>query len=388
MDPNAQRCGLTSVLRRVGALLLGSSLMSVPATGSSAPATASSDVGRVFEWERQADLPDPLGWKGMYAGVSEGWVLLVGGSNFPVPPRNGGRKVLSRQILMRPLLAARTEAWTVAKGTLPNSRAEGASVSTEAGLVMLGGIGETGPVAETFLVRKETDTCEVRLRSLPPLPTPCASPAAVYWRGTIFVAGGEKENRGLDGFWSLDLKAALSGTPAGNWEQLPSWPGPPRLGAAMAVLKVGDHEHIFLFGGRVAVNGPVQADYLNDGYRYDPDAGRWTSVSLMPHRAMLAGCIRLTDSCLAILGGSDGHDLHRIAELGERYRLPDRIMVYDATVDRWTVGGSMPLGVAAPAVVQLGHDWLVAGGEYSPGLRTASVYRATPISYATEESPR
>src|SRR5690606_34166124 len=96
-------------------LVLASGLMSVPATGSSTSAISSSRTDGVFVWERQADLPDPLGWKGMYAGVSEGWVLLVGGSNFPVPPRDGGRKALSRQILMRPVHAARDQAWTVAE---------------------------------------------------------------------------------------------------------------------------------------------------------------------------------------------------------------------------------------------------------------------------------
>lgn len=324
----------------------------------------------------------------MYAGVSEGWVLLVGGSNFPVPPRDGGRKALSRQILMRPVHAARDEAWTIAEKTLPHGRAEGASVSTDAGIVMLGGVGERGPVADALLVRKETDSSAVQLRSLPPLPAPCTSPAAVYWRGRIFVAGGEQDGRGLDGFWSLDLKAALAGQSEIAWEQLPTWPGPPRFGAALAVLKVDEREQLFLLGGRVAIAGPVQADYLNDVHRYDPTSGRWTSVSSMPNRAMLAGCIRLSDSRLAILGGSDGHDLHRVAELGERYRLPDRIMVYDAPLDRWTVEGNMPIGVAAPAIVQLGRDWLVVGGEYSPGLRTAAVYRATPVDPATEGTLR
>jgi N-acetylneuraminic acid mutarotase len=376
MLPNAHDCSLKLALGRLGALIFGSALMIAPATGSPTPPTVSSNPSGVFLWERQADLPGPFGWKGMYAGVSEGRVLLAGGSNFPIPPRDGGRKVLSRQILMRPIHAPRDEGWTVAEQTLATGRAEGASVSTEAGVVMLGGLAETGPVAEVLLLHWDASKGIVQTRPLPPLPAPLASPAAVYWRGQIFVAGGEQNGRGSDGFWSLDLKAALAGEPAGNWEQLPSWPGPPRFGAALAVLDVGEREHLFLLGGRAAAAGPVLTDYLNDVYRYDPVARRWTSLSLMPHRAVLAGCIRVGASRLALLGGSDGHDLHRNADLGERYRLPDRIMLYDANSDRWSAGGSMPLGVVAAAVVELGHDWLVAGGEYSPGLRTIEVYRA------------
>jgi acetyl esterase/lipase len=75
-----------------------------------------------------------------------------------------------------------------------------------------------------------------------------------------------------------------------------------------------------------------------------------------------------------------------MAELGERYRLSDRIMIYDADSGRWSTGGRMPLGVAAPAVVDLGRGWLLAGGEYSPGLRTPAVHHAQAIT-ATAEAP-
>lgn len=371
----AQRRGLRAALRWFNSSFLGSVFMIGPATGSSAPPTTSSDVNDIFSWEKQADLPDPTGWKGMYAGVSEGMALLAGGSNFPIPPRAGGRKRLSRQILTRPVDAAAEEGWTVAAETLARGQAEGAAVSTDAGVVLIGGQGEAGPVATVFLLRWDASADTVKIRSLPPLPAPCTSPAAVYWRGRIFVAGGEKDGRGSNGFWSLDLAAALAGASAETWEALPSWPGAPRFGAVLAVLEVNGREHLFLLGGRVAT-GAVPADYLNDVHRYDPTAGQWTSLSPMPHRSVLPGSIRLGVSRLAILGGSDGHDLHRIAELGERYRLPDRIMIYDANSDHWSLGGRMPLGVAAPAVVELGHDWLLAGGEYSPGLRTARVYRA------------
>jgi N-acetylneuraminic acid mutarotase len=144
-------------------------------------------------------------------------------------------------------------------------------------------------------------------------------------------------------------------------------------------------EQLFFFGGKVKTTGAALADYLKEVQRYDPVSGRWTTVSAMPHPAVQAGSIELGPSSLAIIGGSDGHDLDRVAELGERYRLPDRIMIYDATSDRWRAGGRMPLGVAAPAVIKLGQDWLVAGGEYSPGLRTAEIYRAKVVTAAVTE---
>ena len=222
-----------SLLRSVG-----NALMIASTTGSPASPIATSDAKDVFTWERQADLPDPIGWKGMYTGVSEGRVLLAGGSNFPAPLHAGGRKVLSRQILVRPIHAAADEEWIIAKEVLADGQAEGAAVCIDAGVVMLGGVGEGGPVAKVFLLRWDASLGTVQTRALPPLPVPCASPAAVHWGGRIFVAGGEKDGRGLDQFWSLDVAEALAGEPTANWKALPSWPGPPRFGAVLAVLEM------------------------------------------------------------------------------------------------------------------------------------------------------
>src|SRR5688500_15754311 len=66
----------------------------------------------VLTWQQSADLPDPVGLKGMFAGISEGHVLLAGGTNFPVPQRAGGRKAFHRAIYFRPVKADDAEGWT------------------------------------------------------------------------------------------------------------------------------------------------------------------------------------------------------------------------------------------------------------------------------------
>src|SRR5688500_9100712 len=58
--------------------------------------TQTHPLSFALNWRRAADLPDPIGLKGMYAGVSGKHVVLAGGSNFPVPLRAGGRKVFHR----------------------------------------------------------------------------------------------------------------------------------------------------------------------------------------------------------------------------------------------------------------------------------------------------
>jgi len=328
-----------------------------------------------LKWERWPDLPDPVGLKGMYAGVSAGHLLLAGGSNFPVPRAQGGQKTFARALFVRPVASGAEGTWRVLEDVLPIALAEGASVTTEFGVVGIGGAGVAGAVSDAF-VFSWRDGVLGPWQKLPDLPVPSATPAAVYWQGQVYVAGGENRGLGQPQFLRLDLAAAVMRPGQVAWEPLPTWPGPARFGAVLAVLKVDGRDQLVLAGGRTKTTGPArQTDYLADVHAFDPVAGRWTVLAPMPHRALLATGLCLDEHRLAVMGGSDGHSLDRMAELGERYRIPDRIMIYDSRRAVWHVdGGAMPIGVVGAAVAALDRGWLVAGGEYSPSLRTAQVF--------------
>lgn len=359
--------------RLVGALLIFSILFSMSVTAVNA---STFDSSSVLTWERLADLPDPIGLKGMYAGTSRGHILLAGGSNFPVPNREGGAKTFHRSILVRPVDAPSQAAWRVAEQKLSVGQSEGSSVTTEFGVVGVGGQSTAGAMNGVFLLSYDEATASVRQQALPSLPEPCANTAAVYWQGHVYVAGGDLKGQGLAQFLRLDMAAAVARPADTQWEVLPTWPGPPRFGAVLGVLEMDGHDQFTLFGGRTKSAAPTMlADYLNDSYCFDPATQRWRGLAPMPHRALLAASVRIDATRLAVLGGSDGHDLDRMAELADRYRLPDRIVIYDARDDRWREAGTMAIGVVGAAVTKLDHGWLVAGGEYSPGLRTPQVHR-------------
>jgi len=165
-----------------------------------------------------------------------------------------------------------------------------------------------------------------------------------------------------------------------HWQELPAWPGPSRFGATLLAEK----GKLFLFAGRTSSPGPArEEDYLQDAWRFDLNTHQWTPLASLPHRTMQAAGIVLNHTSMAVLGGSDGHDLPRMGELGERYRIPAHIAVYDLTTNRWTTAGDMPIGVVGAAVVPMENGWMIAGGEYSPTLRTASVFRLSTSVPAT-----
>lgn len=343
----------------------------------SAPEKSAVAVPPSFDWERWPDLPDPVGLKGTYTGLDAGHLILAGGSNFPVPRSEGGAKALSRQIWTRLASADVDAPWCLASQQLPTGRAEGAVVTTEHGVVGIGGLSPAGPVAEVILFNHQPDTNDVTLRPLPALPEPWANATAVYTEGILYVAGGENGDRASDQLWSLDLAAAMQNPEGTTWTRLPSWPGPARFGAMLTTLSIAGRPQLVLNGGRVKTGRPVQtADYLSTALAFDLQARTWTKLPDMPHPSLLGAVIPLDPHRLAVLGGSDGHDLDRMAELGARYRIPDRVMVYDARSGQWELVNPMPLGVVGAPIVPLSaNDWLVVGGEYSPSLRTPHIYR-------------
>lgn len=333
-----------------------------------------------LHWRQVADLPDPAGRKGMVAGLAGDRIVLAGGSNFPVPRNAGGKKTFHRTAWVQPLAGAGRDAWTPLGDVLPRALAEGAAVTTPHGVVSLGGDGGAGMLGDVLLLAWNPARAVLDPLPLPPLPLAVGSAAAAWHEGKLYVAGGDDGRGGTHLCAALDLGAALRDPAPVRWEPLPPWPGPRRFGAALVPVEFPDGKtHLVLAGGRIGAPGPAtQMDYLADAFAYDPRARSWRALPPLPRPALLAVALRASAGRLVIAGGSDGHDIERLAEIGERYRLPGDAMVLDTRDGRWSPAGQMPLGIAGAAVVPLpGGGHLVAGGEYSPGLRTAQVHHLT-----------
>jgi len=187
--------------------------------------------------------------------------------------------------------------------------------------------------------------------------------------------GGHNGERGTRHFWKFDLSAHLEGKVVA-WENLPAWPGPYRFGALAEIMEMDDQPYLYLFSGKTETTEPRSQDnYLKDAYRFHISDHRWNKLSNLPHAVLIAPYFKPAPGLLIVLGGSDGHDIANITRSGS-YRLPDRILSYNAAQDRWTAMGSMMLGVVGVPVIRRGTEntWILAGGEYSPALRTNRVF--------------
>ena len=338
-----------------------------------APARAAEPPAPALHWGALAPLPVPVGLKGMYAGASEGHALFAGGSNFPVPPRAGGKKTFHRAVHVRALAASEPSSWRTVADGLPHAMGEGAAATLADGVACLGGHDGTQPLATAFVLRWDARAGALVRRPLPDLPVACANPAAALAAARLYVAGGESASGPLATLWRLDPRPPETGGHAARWTALPPPPGPPRFGGILIAVTTPAGPRL-LYGGGLPGTPKSQDDYLRDTWLFDPAKETWSPAAPLPRGAVLAAVLPAGPGHAFVLGGSDGHDFARMRELGERYRIPADVLHYDAAAGRWSTAGTMPLGLVGAAVVRADDAWLIAGGEYSPGLRTAAVH--------------
>ena len=176
-----------------------------------------------YSWGTLPAIPDTTGFAGSFAGVSNDVLIVAGGSNFPNggTPWNGGKKTWYDKIFV---LERPDGSWKEA-GKLPRTLGYGVSVTTDKGLVCIGGSNAEGHYSDVFLLAYQQG--KIVVTPLPSLPAPLANSCGALVDSCIYVAGGLAAPDAVETeqvFYMLDLKHEASG-----WQPLPAWPGPSRM---------------------------------------------------------------------------------------------------------------------------------------------------------------
>lgn len=341
-------------------LLLGFAAMPTLATKAATP----DSVEARREWRKLASLPDPEGFAGSFAGVTGRALLVAGGANFPSKkPWEGGAKIWSDKVF---LLDRPNGHWKVA-GKLPRPLGYGASITTSAGVVCIGGSDSERHYSEVFLIAAAGDT--LQFKPLPRLPQACANLCGALLGDVIYVAGGIAEpgsKKALRTFSSLDLRK-----PQAGWQQHEPWPGRERM---LAIAAAHDNS-FFLFSGAALNAGedgrPVR-EWLRDAYRYTPGVG-WEKLRDLPRAAVAAPSPSFArDDKLLVLGGDDGSQVSTPpnAHIG----FPRDVLAYDPQRDEWSRVEELPFGLVTTTAVRWDQNLVIPGGEIRPGIRSTEVW--------------
>ena len=347
---------------------------------------------RTFNSARFGALPQlrvsgEQGVSAPFAGVSNGFVLVAGGCNFPdVPAAEGGRKVFYSDVYA--LEAAMPQGGWRKVGQLPDSVAYGVSVSVPDGVAVIGGTNGRQSLATALLLSYSRGKAAVS--SLPPLPVGLDNMAGAYGGGYIYVAGGQTDGVAANRAFRLKW-------PGGSeWERLPDFPGKARLQPVAAVQSGAERQMFYLLGG-------YSTDGTNGGgLCYDPLYNRWRetsdiavdgkAVALVGASAVNSGtsfivCIGGVDRDIfnqALKGAAPSYMLHEPAW----YRFRTTLLIYNTITDSWSeMEGAPALARAGSGVVDYAdggiHRWLVINGESKPGVRSAD---ATSVSVSYDAS--
>lgn len=316
-------------------------------------------------WTALPSLPDAEGFAGSFAGVSDGELLVAGGTNFPDKrPWEGGKKVWYDQVFA---LDGPTGAWRRI-GALPQPNGYGVSISTPLGLVCLGGGGAEAHFRSVFRLRIASG--KVAAESLPALPKPRAFMAGTLLGTTLYVAGGIETpgaTTAAADFWSFDLAH-----PDLGWRTLPTWPGPERILPCM-----GSYDgSVFLFSGarlKAGPDGKPAREWLNDAFCYTPGIG-WRKLRDLPRVSVAAPSpAPVRDGKLIILGGDDG----ALADFEPKEKhpgFPRSILAYDPHTDQWSDFGRLPFSLVTTPCVEWNGRIVIPGGEARPGKRSPAAW--------------
>ncbi|WP_339923728.1 sodium/solute symporter [uncultured Cyclobacterium sp.] len=333
-------------------------------------------VGKEVRWEELPAIPDKEGFAGMFAGVSNGALLVGGGANFPEKrPWEGGEKVWYDEIYFM----ENTEAgWTVAGQKLPQPLAYSVSGSYKNKVWVIGGNDAKAHSNQVIsLVFRDGEI--VLENDYPQLPVPLASMTGTILEGVFYVLGGQKTATGLaeTKFYYLDLK---KGKAELKWEEGPAFPGMARIQAVAASHK--DEFYIFSgFGLYKNTDESLGRTLLKDAYRFipgdQPAQGVWEKLKDLPRGVAAAPspAFSLGGDHILIPGGLDEKTLTHTDPASHPGFL-DKMLAYNTNSEEWVEMGDMPEGtsrVTAPAVYWDGF-WVVPNGEKGPGVRSPKVF--------------
>ena len=340
------------------------------------PAYVFAQIQRQFSWEEMPAIPDKEGFAGMYAGVSGGALICMGGANFPdAMPWEGGKKIWYDRIY---ILEKGASSWKLASEKLPRPMAYGVSVTYDNRIVLAGGSDAVRHYGDVFTVVYENG--KIHFDTLASLPFTLANMTGTLTGDHLFIAGGHSSADALPlkSFLALNLSGDQKSQ---KWVSLPPWPGPARMQAVSASLQ----NKFFLFSGIELVdkaNGERVRVILKDAYQFTPGEqdflkGAWTKVSDMP-RGVAAGpspAPTLGSDHILFPGGLDD----KTAQHKDPATFPGFVtdlVAYHVKRGKWLKLGELPANstrVTVPAV-KWGEKWVIINGEVGPGKRSPKVF--------------
>lgn len=158
----------------------------------------------------------------------------------------------------------------------------------------------------------------------PLLPFPLSNAAGVLLDNKIYVLGGRKSLKPSDlsdSFLVLDLSNKSKG-----WKELPTYPGDARENAIFVVQNDGVSPCLYVLGGQKETEEGVSS-CLTDGYVYNPQLNRWSSLGSGFPKGVCAAIVSGANHILLFQEESEDTLLYRKKNVLWKYHTITRTLI-------------------------------------------------------------
>ena len=345
-----------------------------------------------------SDLPaakvggESFGYAGMLGGHQKDVFIVAGGANFPEGlPWEGGKKIWSKEVYI-----FEDGKWRLSAKELPIPLGYAASISTEKGILTIGGNNADSISDKVLLIAYNTSTKEVEISEYPKLPEPLAFASAVLVDDFVYVVGGKNKEGSTNSFYKFNLKTK------DTWEKLTDFPGKPRALHTVAVQETKTNKKLFVIGGRNEVAGK-KSETLTTYLSYDLKENVWTNegdLKIEGASRVLMGASAETMGSMHIMvyGGSDEILFNELENIGLKLKTTENdslvnalktrrntilnnhkgfskdVLAYNTITKQWFLYDVLKEKIPVTALsFKKGDDFVMVSGEVSPGIRTAKV---------------
>ena len=357
--------------------------------------SVNGQVGRL-EWHNSIELPmmqngkPSIGVAGPIVGLTNGYLLIGGGANFPdLPPWEGGVKKIQKEVFV---YSRDGEALhLVARDTLAEAVAYGGNLSLPNGLFVIGGEAEEGKTSACRMIQYDSYTKKITALRYPDLPFQLSNMGATHIGNKLFVVGGECQDGVSDQVLQLDLENLAQG-----WIRVGSLP----YAVSHLQLLTDKSNNLIAVGGRKANKDAVSTLYQE--VLKSSDGGRhWEKLTEIPFKAAAAVACILPDDGLWLLSADRGTTFHRVETLiFEAKHASDRqeakrltqaknqlqrnhpgfgreIWRYDLSYEKWKKTGELPSSAPVTTTAVVWDDMIVLpSGEVKAGVRSPKILLA------------
>jgi sialate O-acetylesterase len=363
-----------------------------------------------IEWRTLPPLPpsnhqtNQPGLAGALIGVSNGALIVAGGTNFPQKPvwDNGIKFYYSDIYILSPNMKWKTGY------KLPYKLAYSTTLMVNDQIICIGGHDGSSIRREVFSIKWDNKTENIDFDMLPPLPVPLSNTAGAIIDNTLYIAGGQTEvtentqktKISCNYLYSLDLDNLEYG-----WKKGPSFPGPARKNLLAAAQETNEGQCLFIFSGLSYPPENSEPDVMTEGLRYNPHKQKWTQIApiapsgLSPRAVCSGTAIAWGSEHILVFGGRGSQNLASILKTirkrdnakkdsdtetlkecekiifdyftNTKFRFNDLILSYNTRTDTWKSLGVYPgQPVTNSRAVWWNNGIVIPSGEIQPGIRT------------------